>query len=396
MSRLLRQLAIATNWPVLVAVFVLSALGLLGILARSQPDAQKQLLFIGVGAACMFLMQKVNYLQIGRWAWGFYVLSLLLLLYTILPGMPAGGFLGVVKVHYARAWINFGFANLQPSELTKVAFCMVLARYLRFRSNYRTLLGLLPPFALALLPLFLILAQPDLGTALVFIPVLFAMLFVAGAKIRHLLAIVGMAVALAPVAWFAGSKGDTGMSFEVPVLRSLPVLIKPYQRDRVYALFSSDKSVLRKTGFQQERAMTAFGAGGFSGRGPMHIPVGQTVPEAHNDMIFALIGEQFGLIGATVLLAAYLILFVAGIEIAAATREPFGRLLAVGVISLLAGQTFLNLMVSLKLMPVTGITLPFVSYGGSSLLASFIGIGLLLGIGRHRPLVMAKNAFEFD
>jgi cell division protein FtsW (lipid II flippase) len=396
MSRLWRQFAIATNWPVLVAATVLSSLGVLSIWARSGADAQKQLLFIAVGAGCMFLMQTVNYQRIGRYAWVFYVFSLLLLIYTIMPGVPTGGFLGVVEIHDARAWINFGFANLQPAELTKVAFCMILARYLRFRSNYRTLVGLLPPFALVLLPLFLILKQPDLGTALVFIPTLFAMLFVAGAKIRHLLAVVGMALLLAPVAWFAGPKDKTGLGFELPVLRHLPVLVKSYQRDRVYALFSNDPAVLRKTGFQQERAVTAFGAGGLAGRGAMQIPVGRTVPEAHNDMIFALIGEQFGFMGSMVLLAAYLVLFATGIEIAAGTREPFGRLVAVGVVSLLAGQTFLNLMVSLKLMPVTGVTLPFVSYGGSSLLASFIAVGLLLNIGQHRPLVMAKDAFEFD
>ena len=391
----------ATNWPVLVAVTVLSSLGLLSILARSHAearysaDARKQVIFIIIGACCMFLVQAVSYLRIGRYAWGFYILSLLLLIYTIVPGMPSG-FLGVVEANYSRAWINLGFVNLQPAELTKVAFCMVLSRYLRFRSNYRTLGGLLPPFALAILPVFLILRQPDLGTALVFIPALFAMLFVAGAKTKHLLAIIGMAAVLAPVVWLAGPKEKTGLSYDLPLLRHLPVLIKAYQRNRVYAMFSNDPAVLRKTAFQQDLAVTAFGSGGVAGRGAMQVPVGRTVPEAHNDMIFALVGEQFGFIGAAVLLAAYLVLAVTGIEIASATREPFGRLLAVGIVSLLAGQTFLNLMVSVKLMPVTGITLPFVSYGGSSLMASFIAVGLLLNIGQNRPLVMAKDPFEFD
>jgi len=112
-------------------------------------------------------------------------------------------------------------------------------------------------------------------------------------------------------------------------------------------------------------------------------------------MIFALVGEQFGLFGAAVVLGAYAILFAAGIEIASATREPFGRLVAAGVVSLLAGQTILNIMVCLKLMPVTGVTLPFISYGGSSLVASFMAAGLLLNIGQNRPVVMAKDAFEF-
>jgi len=128
----------------------------------------------------------------------------------------------------------------------------------------------------------------------------------------------------------------------------------------------------------------------------LNIPVGMHVPEAHNDMIFALVGEQIGFLGALVLLGGYLVLFAAGIEIASATKEPFGRLVAVGIVPLFAGQTFLNLMVTLKLMPVTGVTLPFVSYGGSSIIASFMCAGLLLNIGQNRPMVIARESFEFD
>jgi cell division protein FtsW (lipid II flippase) len=113
-------------------------------------------------------------------------------------------------------------------------------------------------------------------------------------------------------------------------------------------------------------------------------------------MIFALVGEQFGFFGVVAVLGAYIVLFAAGIEIAGNTREPFGRLVAVGIVSMLAGQTFINLLVATKLMPVTGITLPFVSYGGSSLLASFLSAGLLLNVGQNRPLVMARDSFEFD
>src|SRR4051812_12247694 len=239
MNKLWKQLAIATNWPVLVAVVVLSSLGLVSVWAhsiadpRSAQDVQKQIMFIAIGLTLMFVMQAVNYQQLGRWGWPFYLLSLLLLIYTILPGMPKRGFLGVVEVHEARLWINLGLLHMQPAELMKVAFCVVLARYLRFRSNYRTILGLLPPFALLILPLIVILNQPDLGSALVFIPALFAMLFVAGAKIRHLAAIVALAPVFAFVTWFAGPDGG-----DVPVLRRLPSLVKKYQRARVAAMFS--------------------------------------------------------------------------------------------------------------------------------------------------------------
>lgn len=391
MSRLWNQLAFAGNWPVLAGVSVLAGLGLVSIWADTRGDANpewpKQCIFIGIGLTLMFAMQFLSYQAIGRFAWGFYILSTGLIVYTILPGVPRSGFLGVPLINGAHAWINFGPLSLQPAELTKISFVMVLARYLRFRSNYRTLPGLLPPFALAVVPVALMLKQPDLGTALTFIPALFAMLFVAGAKFKHLLTIVGLGAVCAPIAWFSGS--------DLPLFRNLPELVKQYQRDRVFAMFSTDPAVLQRKGFQQERAMTAFGSGGFTGKGPGNIPVGRSIPEGHNDMIFALIGEQFGLIGAIGLLVAYIVVFAAGVEISAGTREPFGKLLALGLVSLLAGQTFLNLLVCLRLMPVTGVTLPFVSYGGSSLLASFMAAGLLINIGQNRPLVMAKNAFEF-
>ena len=142
--------------------------------------------------------------------------------------------------------------------------------------------------------------------------------------------------------------------------------------------------------------MMAFGSGGLAGKGFGNIPVGQYVPEAHNDMIFSLVGEQFGLAGAAAVLVAYIVLFASGIEIAANNRDPFGKMVAVGIIAMFAGQAFINIMVSVRLMPVTGITLPFVSYGGTSLLASYMAAGLLLNVGQNRPLVMARQSFEFE
>jgi rod shape determining protein RodA len=397
-----QKLAIATNWPVLVAVVVLCSLGVCSIwadthLLKLKPheiaDWQKQLIFIAIGTGCMAVFQAINYQKLGRWSWAFYVLSMLMMLYTVIPGVPRSGFGSVPVINGAHPWIKFGSFSLQPAELAKIAFIMVLARYLRFRNNYRTVGGLVAPFALALVPIAVIMKQPDLGTALIFIPALFAMLFVAGAKMWHLLAVVGMGIAVAPIMWLAGpvSEGAPGL----PVFKYLPALVKPYQRERVRSMFNNDPKTQREKGYQQHHALIAFGSGGVTGKGAGDIPVGQYVPEAHNDMVFSLIGEQFGLFGAAVVLGAYSVLFAAGIEIAGSTREPFGRLVAAGVVSMLAGQTFLNLMVCLKLMPVTGVTLPFVSYGGSSLLASFMAAGLLLNIGQNRPVVMANDAFEY-
>ena len=392
MNKLWQQLAIATNWPVLAAVGVLTSLGCLSIWADSRADGIKQLVFLGVGVLAMAAFQAFDYRLIGRVSWGFYVFSLALILYTVLGTKMTLPFARPIKGQCN--WINFGPISLQPAELMKVSFVLVLSRYLRFRSNYRTIFGLLAPFALALVPLALILKQPDLGTALVFIPALFAMLFVAGAKMWHLLAIVGMGLFMGVFLWVCGPAKDKAPG--LPVLRHFPTFVKEYQRARVQSMFKNDPSATQNIDYQIDRALTAIGSGGPTGKGMGNVPVGRYVPEAHNDMVFALVGEQFGFVGSAIVLAAYIVLFTAGIEIAAATREPFGRLVALGVVATMAGQTFINLMVVLRLMPVTGITLPFVSYGGSSLLASFMAAGLLLNIGQNRPIVMARDSFDFD
>jgi rod shape determining protein RodA len=390
-ARLWQQLAIATNWPVLAAVLSLSLVGVVTIYAVRLPDgsseAPRQLAYIAVGVICMAAFQAANYVRLGRIAWPIYIVSLLLVAYTALGArisLPC-----VPRRNGACHWIIISGIGLsfQPSELLKVGYVMVLARYLRFRTSYRNLMGLAGPFALALVPVLLIFMQPDLGTALTFIPTLFAMLFVAGARLKHLAAIVLMAVLAVPFIWLAGTN--------LPVFRFMPKIVHDYQRDRISSMLSSDKRTLQSSGFQQHLALIAFGSGGIAGKGPGHVPVGASVPEADNDMVFALVGEQFGFIGAAVVMIAYLVLFTAGVEISAATREPFGRLVAVGVVSMLAGQTFLNLGVATKVLPVTGVTLPFISAGGSSLIASFIAAGLLLNIGQNRPMVMAKDSFEF-
>ena len=375
LNKLWRKLAIAANWPVLAAVAVLSTAGIVAIWAQKPELGQTQLEYLLVAVICMALVQAVNYTVIGRYAWVFYFLSLLLVLYTA-AGAVAGAhqhhLTGVEKRNGAYAWINFGFITLEPSELMKISFVVALARYLRFRASFRTLRGLLPPFALAIVPVGLILAQPDLGVAALFFPTLLAMLFVAGAKGGHIGLIVGSATVVALIFWFSP-------------------FVHPYQRDRVVKFWSSDPNA----NYQQDRAMSAMGAGGLSGKGIDNLSVSRHVPEAENDMIFAVIGEQFGFLGSAAVLLAYVVLFAAGIEISAATREPFGRLVALGIVVLLATQTLLNLMVVMRLFPVTGVTLPFVSSGGSSLVASFIAAGLLLNIGQTRTLVIAREAFEF-
>jgi rod shape determining protein RodA len=388
MNRIWQQLAIATNWPILAAVAILSILGVMTIWVDSPADGPKQLLFLAVAVGVMAAVQTVNYTILGRYAWALYFLSLGLILYTLLGRFVAVP--GVRPINGAYCWIVFpGGVSFEPSELMKISYILMLARFLRFRNNYRTFSGLLGPFLLTLLPAVFILKQPDLGVAALFVPTLFILLFVAGAKVKHLLAVVAISLAAIPLLWLSGDE-------QIPFFRHLPVIVQPYQRARVAGLLSSDPKTLRQSGYQQIRALTAMGSGGPTGKGPGEIPVGRGVPEAQNDMIFAIIGEQFGLVGSIAVLTAYIVLFTAGIAIASNTREPFGRLVAVGIVALLATQAMLNLSVVMRLFPVTGVTLPFVSYGGSSLVASYIAAGFLLNIGQNRPLVIARNSFEFD
>ena len=402
------QLAIGTNWPILVAVALLSSIGLLTVWNDVGPDGAihhgpTHLMYIVVGISCMVAFQAVNYQQIGHWAWTFYLAAFVLVLYTVAGAEVAKHSLqrthlpGVPSINGASKWIVIGPASLEPAELMKVGFIMVLARYLRFRSNYRTFGGLIAPLAVALVPVFFILRQPDLGTSFCFIPALFAMLFVAGAKLRHLSVIILIGIAIAMVAWLSGTDAKTGKAHTtLRVFPHLPQMISPHQRQCILDIFNNDPHTMENGGFQQKLALTAFGSGGAIGKGIGKMPIGKHVPESDNDMVFALIGEQFGFFGATVVLLAYLTLFFAGTEIAASTREPFGRLVALGVVAMLAAQTFSNLMVAVRLMPVTGVPLPFISTGGSSIVASFMSAGLLLNIGQNRAIVMAKDAFEFD
>src|SRR6202034_2935079 len=321
MNRIWQQLAIAANWPVLLAVTVLSVLGIMSIFVDSPADGPKQLVFLGVAVGVMAAMQAVNYLVLGRYAWLLYIVSLMLIGYTLLGSFADSHGHSIPGVHVIKGaccWISFpGGISFEPSELMKISFILVLARYLRYRDNYRTLPGLLTPFLLTLIPAVFILKQPDLGVAALFVPTLFALLFDAGAKMKHLLAIVGLGIAFVPLLWLSGDE-------DVPFFRHLPAIVQKYQRARLTGLLGDDPKTLRQTGFQQLRALTAMGSGGPTGKGRGEIPVGHGVPEAKNDMIFAIIGEQFGLVGSIAILAAYIVLFVAGIEIASATREPFG------------------------------------------------------------------------
>lgn len=281
----------------------------------------------------------------------------------------------------SRRWIPLGFMYFQPSEMAKLAYILALSRYLMYRENYRRLSGLFVPFLLTFIPLLLILREPDLGTSLLFLPVLFAMLFAAGARLRHLALIACCGIGALPVLWMT-------MSAE--------------QQSRITALFTQQDGGPTPKGdgyhlHQSKQALALGGAWGSEINGTaVDDPLAYHLPACRTDFVLCMVGERWGLTGSIATLVLYLLLFARGLSIAAGTREPFGRLLAVGIVALLAAQTVINAGMTVGLMPITGITLPLLSYGGSSLLFTCLAIGLLMNVAMRPGFEMGRDPFRFS
>ena len=305
----------------------------------------------------------VDYTVWMRWSYLFYGAGIVALVLLIGYGVTLGG---------SRRWFRIGPRLVQPSEFMKVAFVLSLARYLMFGKNRQILQGLLVPFLLALVPMLFVLKQPDLGTSLLFLPVLFAMLYVAGARPRHLWTMIGLGASCAPLLWC--------------------FYMTAPQKARITA-FISPEADPRGAGYQLIESLIAIGTGGLAGKGYMQGSQNllKKVPALHTDFILTAICEEWGFLGGALVVALYLVMFYRMFSIAARTREPFGRLVVVGGASLLAFQTVVNIGMTMRLCPITGLTLPFVSYGGSSLLTCFILLGLIAGIGVRPKVVMVPD-----
>jgi cell division protein FtsW (lipid II flippase) len=281
----------------------------------------------------------------------------------------------------------------------KLAYVLALAWYLRYRKNYRRFTGLMLPFVLSAIPLALILLEPDLGTVLLLIPVLFSMLFVAGARLRHLAVIVLIGIACVPLAW-GQIKGYQRARVTAVLLQSPTLRQAVIDHPEDYKQLATRRQALEwaaSSGYQLVHSKNAIGSGGFFGQGwGDGVYVNHTLlPDRHNDFIFSVVAHQWGLMGCLLVLGCYTAIVLAGIQIAASTTDPFGRLLAVGVVTLLAVQVLINVGMASGLMPITGMTLPFLSYGGSSLIISFLSLALLVSISQHRPFLLATRPFEF-
>lgn len=340
-------------------------------------EALKQLIFAGVGVMAAIAIALPHYRFVGRLSWVMMGASVALLIFLILPGVPES----IVRpVKGQRCWINLGAFNLQPSELAKVSFVLVAAHYLRFRSSHRTFLGLVPVGLIAFIPIGLIMLQPDLGSVLLFIPALFAMLLAAGARMRHLAVIVLATALAAPGAY--------------------PFLAK-HQKARIVALVNQlqgSREGADGINFQSFASQALTGSGQITGSTDAHARAlvrYNALPERHNDFIFAVVCARFGFLGGVLVLALYAIWLAGALLTAATCKDPFGRLVCVGLAGFIAGQVVINVGMNIGLLPVIGITLPFMSYGGSSLITVWLMTGLVVNIAMRRPLPPYRPSFEW-
>ncbi|MBX3385472.1 MAG: FtsW/RodA/SpoVE family cell cycle protein [Phycisphaeraceae bacterium] len=338
----------------------------------------KQLVFLGVGVFAAAALCLPHYRWIRLCIWPAAIVVLGLLVFLLIPFVPSS----IVRPRNgARAWIDLGVTDFQPAELAKIVFVLVMADVLRYRESQRTFLGLIGFGLIAAVPMVLISLQPDMGTALLFIPSVFAMLFVSGAKWRHLSIVVLCALLAAPAAY---------------------PFLKPYQKKRIVGLIQmmeDPRKGAHDINYQMVTARTLAGSGGVWGQPE---PKARSLirynrlPERHNDMIFPIIVCRFGLAGAVLVGFLYALWFTGAYLTASLSRDPFARLVVTGLMAFIAGQAFVNIGMTIGLLPVVGVSLPFVSYGGSSMLSSWIMTGLIVNIGLRRQVRFHRPSFEFD
>jgi rod shape determining protein RodA len=295
----------------------------------------------------------VDYQSLTNAAYPMYVLTALVLGVLILFGTKSTG--GSIR------WFDLGFFHFQPSELAKLVYILVLARYLADHDRQITRLrGLLPPLAMVGLLMALILKQPDLGTALIMLPIAFIMLFVAGAKVWHLAGIILAGLVSTPLLWR---------------------FMADYQKRRLFTFLNPEMDSLG-AGYNSIQSMIAVGTGGWLGKGWLQgtHSLLNFVPMNHTDFIFAVVAEEWGLLGCLALLMLFLGLLLHCVKIATKAKDLTGTLLCTGIIAMITTQLGVNVGMTVGLLPVTGLTLPFVSYGGSSLLLMMICTGIMLNI----------------
>jgi rod shape determining protein RodA len=356
---------------ILIGFGIFSYFGISGASAGMQLQG-KQLIWYLIGFLFLTFVLLFDYNWIGNCSYFLYGVGLLLLIAVLFTPARNG----------AHSWFNFGSFLFQPAELVKIITIMALAKYLSKKTEaeraFDRIVELIPVFALVGSPMLLILIQPDLGNSVVFTGILLSMMVVGGVKGRQFILFGALAsVCFGFMTYLYQFQQD--MFFKV---------IKPYQWNRVVFWLNPDLDP-GGDGFQLKQSLIAIGSGQLTGKGFQEtqakfgwIPVGES------DFIFTVIAEQVGFIGASLLIFLFFLFIYRMIRIALDAKDPFGAYLVTGVVGMFVFQIFENIGMTIQLMPITGITLPFISYGGSSLITNFMIVGLVLNVGMRRKKLM--------
>jgi rod shape determining protein RodA len=345
--------------PPLMAFAALLLLVALVIVSSAAPDhIVNQLMNMVAAVVCMRLMAQIPPQRLMHLALPSYAVGILLLVAVALFGDVSKG---------ARRWLNLGFMRIQPSEIMKIAMPLMLAWYFQKHEAVLRMRDYAIATLMLLLPVALIAKQPDLGTAILVLAAGFYVIFFAGLSWKIIIGLVVAAVASAPLAW---------------------TFLHDYQRARILTLLDPEKDPLGK-GFHIIQSTIAIGSGGILGKGWGQGTQAQLefIPERHTDFIFAVLSEEFGMIGNVTLLVLYSLLIARGLMIAANAPTVFTRLLAGAITLIFFTYAFVNMGMVSGILPVVGVPLPFISYGGTALVTLFLGIGILMSIHKHRMLV---------
>jgi rod shape determining protein RodA len=362
------------DWALLLATFALIGFGILEIYSSVPSTGDwtkdfwfKQAVAVGLGLLSFSVVVGVDYRRIYSYIPHAYVASILLLVAVLIFGHEVKG---------QKNWINLGPMNLQPSEFAKIAVILALSRYLSpLRKNPLPWKDVGIAILITIVPVSLIMLQPDTGSALTFIPILGVLLFISGFNLRLLIITTTLAVILGPLSY-------------VYILK--PKVLKPYQIMRIEAVIHPElfeqPEFRRQFGYQTMQSIIAVGSGGLSGTGIKQGTQSRLgfLPEHHTDFIASVLAEETGFFGSILVLCLYLFIIVHTIGVAERARDRFGMLVALGFASLLLFHVVINIGMVVGLLPIMGITLPLMSYGGSSILSTLILIGLVINVRLRR------------
>ncbi len=359
-----RRLLKNFDYQLLLIVLALCAYGLLVLSSATRGAGatdsfvylQKQAISIGIGVFAILVIISLDYVYFYRLHWYSYAFNFLCLAAVLFIGSEGGG---------SYRWIDLKVFDFQPSEMAKIIIIITLASLLvEQKEKLANPLQLIPLFLHVLLPMILIFLQPDLGTALVFVVIFLGMLYMAGVPLKNLLMVVGSGLAAAPLFWLK---------------------LMDYQKMRLIVFLNPDMDPLNY-GYQLNQSMIAIGSGGLTGKGLFAGTQArlQFLPEQHTDFIFSVLGEELGFLGGAFLLLLYLLLIYRILKVASFSKDNFGFLLCAGVATMLTFQILVNVGMTLSIMPVTGLPLPFMSYGGNAMLMNMVSIGVVLNVGMRR------------